>query len=303
MDQAGIVSLACGQLGLVTWQQAQAFGATRDRVNALVRGGAWQRERRGVYVVGAVASSWERRVMAACLAAGPTAAASHRTGARLAGFVDRSGPVELSVGGDQARRLAEVRVHRSECLPDMDLTKIGPIPMTTVARTIVDLAPTQPQATVARWVDQALREGSLHLLELRSCLGRLIGPGRGSYAGLEDVIALRLPGDRRAGSTLESEALAILRAAGLPEPVLQHPVRRPDGRVAFIDLAYPDARVGIEVDGWAFHTQRGAFDNDRERGNDLVLLGWQILHFTATTPPDQLVSTVRQALDRANAAR
>lgn len=298
MDHEGIVGLARRQLGLVTWRQAQAFGATRDRVNALVRGGAWQRERRGVYVVGAAAASWERRVMAACLAAGPSATGSHRTAARLAGLVDRSGPVELSAQSAQPRRLAGVRTHRTECLPDMDLTKIGPIPVTTVARTIVDLAPTQPQATVAGWVDQALREGLLELLELRSCLARLVGPGRGSYVQLEEVIALRRPEDRRAGSVLESEALAALRAAGLPDPVLQHPVRRPDGKVALLDLAYPDHRVGIELDGWAFHKQRASFDHDRERGNDLVLLGWHILHFTATTPPGQLVEAVRCALDR-----
>lgn len=172
--------------------------------------------------------------MAACLAVGTRAAASHRTGARLAGLVEHSGPIELTVQGSQPR-----------------------------------------------------------------CLARLVGPGRGSYAELEHLIDARCPGDGDAGSPLESQALAILRAAELPEPVLQHPVRRPCGKVALIDLAYPDERVGIEVDGWAFHTQRVAFDEDRARGNDLALLGWQILHFTATTRPAHLVATVRRALDLA----
>ncbi|CAN5601148.1 type IV toxin-antitoxin system AbiEi family antitoxin domain-containing protein [soil metagenome] len=291
-----MVALARSQHGLITRSQVLEMGGTDRQIDRLVRSGAWQRQRRGVMVAGAAADTWERQVMAACLAAGTGAVASHRSGARLASLVERCGQIQITVAEDRRVRLPGVEVHRSALLPIIDRATLRGVPVTTVSRTIVDLSSSQEEATLGIWVDAALRADQLHLLELRSCVARLAGPGRPSLATVRAVLAKRLPGYDPGDSNLEVRALAVLDAAGLPAPAQQFRVERPNGRPAFLDLAYPAHRVGIELDGWEHHGQRGAFDHDRSRRNDLTLLGWQIFNFTSSTTDHELESVVRRAL-------
>jgi very-short-patch-repair endonuclease len=79
-------------------------------------------------------------------------------------------------------------------------------------------------------------------------------------------------------------------------------VTRPDGKQAFIDLAYPHLRIAIELDGWATHGVRSAFESDRIRANDLVLMGWTVLRFTWSMSDRYLCETVLAAIERATAA-
>lgn len=298
MNTAAIVELAHTQHGLVTRCQALDLGSTDQRIKSLVATGAWSRLRRGVFAVGAAPETWERRVMGVVLAGGPSVVASHRTAARLAGLVDRSGRIEISSVGGRRPRLTGIQSHRASELSSVDRITLQGIATTTVERTIVDLSSTQGTATLARWVDHGIRRGMLDLGRLDDCANRLARPGRVGTLRMQSVLADRIggPGD----SELEGRALEYLRAGGLPEPTLQYRVERPNGRNAFIDLAYPEQRVGIELDGWEFHGQRGAFDDDRERRNDLTLLGWDMFHFTSTTTARSLVSTIRRALDRSD---
>jgi very-short-patch-repair endonuclease len=67
-----------------------------------------------------------------------------------------------------------------------------------------------------------------------------------------------------------------------------------------IDLCYPEQRIAIEYDGWDFHRGRQAFDRDRARANDLVLLGMQVLRFTSRSSDQVIVDTVRAAHARAS---
>ncbi len=98
-------------------------------------------------------------------------------------------------------------------------------------------------------------------------------------------------------------ALRAIAAAGLPAPVQQHVVRRADGRIARIDLAYPDLWIAVELEGWAWHAHRGAFDEDRIRRNELTLLGWLVVQLTAAMSDDELVRVIGAARDLALARR
>ena len=69
-----------------------------------------------------------------------------------------------------------------------------------------------------------------------------------------------------------------------------------DGRVYFLDLAYPNERIAIEIDGFEFHRSRGAFDSDRVRQNDLVRAGWIVLRFTSKSSDEEIVASVRALL-------
>jgi len=296
VDHARLNELARAQHGLLTKAQVLHHGGSDQRIRTLVSSGAWERERRGVFVAGAAPATWERQALAACLAAGPGALVSLRSAARLWDLVDRCGRLQLTVADDRRVRLAGVEVHRSALLPPMDQATAMGVPVTSFARTVVDLADSQDADVLGRWVDAGLRARTVDLLELRSCVARLAGPGRAGLDTIRAVLAKRLPGYDPGDSNLEVRALTILAAAGLPAPAQQFRVQRPSGKPAFIDLAYPTHRVGIELDGWEHHGLRTAFDDDRDRRNDLTLLGWQIFNFTSTTTDRTLERVIRAAL-------
>lgn len=296
MDESAITEVARSQRGLVTRAQAHHHGLSDRAIARRIERGAWTALRPGVYVVGGAPASWEQRVLAACLAGGPDVVASHRTALRLWEFVRASGRIEVLIPSRRRVRLESVTVHQSLLLPAIDRRTLAGIPITTVARTIADASARQDPRVVGRWIDDAMRRHRLDLLELRSCIARLSGPGRRNLRMVREALAIRLPGYDPGDSELEIRALRALASAGLAIPVQQHRVVRADGTPAFIDLAYPDAKVAIELDGWDAHGTRSAFDPDRIRRNELTLLGWRVYQFTSTMTDAQIVATVRRAL-------
>ncbi len=115
---------------------------------------------------------------------------------------------------------------------------------------------------------------------------------------MERLLEARLGSDP-GESALEGRVARWLVAAGLPPPVPQLWVVA-GGRRFRLDLAYPDRRVGFELDGWDVHARRVAFDGDRERGNELALAGWRIYHFTARSTREAVVRVAAAALSCAS---
>ena len=116
---------------------------------------------------------------------------------------------------------------------------------------------------------------------------------------MREILAARAPGFHPGESAPELRISRALVAAGLPAPVHQCPFRI-GKRTVRADLAYPDAGIVIEYDGWDFHSTRTAFDSDRARANELEILGLTVLRFTSKSSDAQVVATVRAALDRAS---
>ena len=164
--------------------------------------------------------------------------------------------------------------------------------VTSSERTLVDMATEVREAVVDDALESAIRLGhttAAHVLEHLD--------GRPGTAVVRELLARRGVGRPR-GSVLEGVFLRLVRRAGLPEPVRQHPVPTPD-TTYYIDFAYPDRRVAIEVDGRDVHSRREVFDSDRRRQNYLVLLGWTILRFSwsdVTKHPESVLSSLLQAL-------
>lgn len=296
IDHVALMAIARAQHGLITRKQALEHGATDDTLTALVRAGLLLRIRTGVYASGGAPTTWEQVAAAACLAGGPDVLASHRTAARLWGLVDGSGRVEVTVDGERRVRLPGVTVHQSILLVDGDRASCVGIPTTSLARTIIDVSGTQSAATVGRWVDARIRGGDLDLEALRATTARMAGPGRRRLRVVRRILAQRLPGYDPGDSELEVRAMRVLARSGLPTPVQQHPVVLPDGSLIRLDLAYPRVMVAIELDGWAFHGDRTSFERDRLRANQLTLLGWRLLRFTAQSTDTWLAQTVAAAL-------
>lgn len=301
MDERTISTLAARQHGLITRAQALDAGATDRQISHRLARGRWQRQRAGVYLIGGVPTGWEQLVHSACLAAGDDASGSHRTGARAWELVSRSGRIEITVDSHRRVRIPSVTVHRSILLPGLDRTLLNGLPVTTLERTIVDMSLTHAAAVVGSWIDTGIRRHRLDLDSLSGCINRLTVPGRPTPISAMTALSKRNPGYDPGRSELESRALIALADGGCPEPTRQHQVTRPDGRPAFIDLAYPALRIAIELDGWETHGIRSAFESDRIRANDLAVMGWTVLRFTWSMSNEYLCRTVLAAIARAAA--
>ena len=292
-----IAPLARRQLGLVTRVQAVKV-LTADQIRHRLRVGRLEPVRPGIYRVGGAPESWEQAVLGACLAV-PGSEASFRSAAalwNLEGFPPEG--IEITVPARRRRRLDGVIVHDTAVTGPMHSAAISNVPVTSAARTLCDLSAVAPAWIVERAVDEALRRKLVTLRTLQLVAADLEGRGRLRCTVTCDILEHRSGGDELSESAAESRIARLLVRAGLPRPVHQHRVRI-SGRTVRIDLAYPDAMVAIEYDGWDFHRTRGAFDRDRARANELELLGWIVLRFTARSGEQLIVDTVRAALDRA----
>ena len=172
--------------------------------------------------------------------------------------------------------------------------------MTSIERTLCDLGAVVDIATVRECVLRALQRGLTHPDRLIRRHLELGGKGRPGSAAARMVLAEVDVDLMLLESDLESALLAVILDAGLPRPVLQHPVRL-DGQRYRIDMAYPEMMVAIEADGFVVHSGRSVFEDDRSRQNALALAGWTVLRFTwrqVCTRPGWVVAQICDALDR-----
>ncbi|HLI02177.1 MAG TPA: type IV toxin-antitoxin system AbiEi family antitoxin domain-containing protein [Acidimicrobiales bacterium] len=308
MEKAGwpaLLDLAAGQHGLATRQQIEA-ALSRRAFDRRVAEGVLTQVGRGVWRVGAVPVTWRQRVMAACLSVGPPVAASHHSAAELWRIeevarqrIHLTVPRQRGGGVGKALRAAGIVVHRAE-LPPESVTQRYRIPVTTLPRTLVDLAGALSTAdgllaTIADGLDRR-RLLDLDALRRERERRRPVAGGQVVDGLLERWVADKGEKGGRSDSDAEVRLYAGLVDAGLPIPAKQYEVCLPGGGLARLDLAYPLQRVGVEFDGFAFHKGREAFDHDRARMAELAALDWLILPVTSTDRADDVIRRVRGAL-------
>lgn len=145
-------------------------------------------------------------------------------------------------------------------------------------RTLLDLAGIKhPRLESA--IDQALMQGLTSLGQLWLLYEEDWTRGRRGIAILRSHLIDRTVGQAPTESDLELMLAAIVREFALPEPARQYWIDLPGDSIR-VDFCYPDARLVIETDGYAFHADRKAFDSDRARDAELQVLGWRVLRFT-----------------------
>lgn len=266
--------MAARQHGVVTRSQALAAGIGSEAIRDRRGRGALHPLHRGVYLVGHPAPPPLAREQAALLAVGASAHLAGRTAASLWGLLpaDPEADVEIVVVGRQVRARSGLAIRRAtRALDRADLRRAGGLPVTAPARTIVDLAPRLDDDALERLVHdaQVLRLASAGAV--RAALERA-----GAVAGAP---RLRRALDGTARGITRSEAerllLAVLRRARLPGP-------RRNARVCGyeVDALWPDRRLIVEVDGFAAHGTRRAFERDRRRDMDLQSSGYRVVRVT-----------------------
>jgi very-short-patch-repair endonuclease len=264
MDRA-VAELARRQHGIVTTRQLAAAGIGASGIKVRVRDGRLVRLHRAVYQVGPVLARYGRE-MAALLACGNEAVLSHHSAAAIWGFRPPH-QEDVHVTTERARTTSRpgIQVHRSASL--QAAVREG-LYLTTPARTLLDLASRLPLQELERAVEQAivLRLTTNDLIEAQC------EPGRRGAAKLRRALLIE-PGLTR--SEGERRLRRLVRAAGLPRPVS-------NTRVAGweVDLLWREQRLVVEVDGFAFHGSRHAFERDRRRDADLVAAGYRVVRFT-----------------------
>jgi len=235
--------------GLVTRAQALRAGITPDELKHRVRAGALIRVHRGVYRVGHRAPSYEARYLAAVLAGGEGALLSGLSAAHLHRLVKGS-PPPPEVTAPTVRRIRGVRTKRRVRPNAREATRVRGIPVTTVERTLIDIAPSLLVDKLARArVPKAPGTGKLR-------------------AVLEGDASLSL-------SKLEERAVKLVRDDGLVLPE----TNRPAGGHR-VDLRWPAQRLTVELDGYHYHRSRHAWERDRKREREARARGDDFRRFT-----------------------
>jgi hypothetical protein len=228
--------------------------------------------------------------MAAVLALGPGATLSHRPAGAHWEIARWSGVCEVTTARKPASRRG-IRVHQSQLPPDEITTHAG-IPVTTVPRTLFDLAAVLPE----RQLERALNEAEVLRRWDELSLDRLLRryPGRKGSSAVRAVLDKRRAGATVTKSDLEEQFLALVDAAGLPRPELNVLVEGFE-----VDALWRRERVVVELDARSTHGTVQAFERDRERDRLLSVARWRPIRVTArqmATSPHVLVADVQNLL-------
>ena len=296
---AAVAAIARAQHGLVTRSDVLGAGASATMAHRWTREGRLERVHTGVYRVAGAPPSWEQALLAAVLAAGDGALASHLAAAALWGLVEeRPGP-EVTVDRGRLPRLHGVVVHRSKDVGEAARSRRRGVPVTDPLRTVVDLGAVAPRWVVEEALDRGLARQLFSIAAVERARGRVAKPGRRGSGVLREVLERRALQDGVPDSVLEPRMARLLERHGLPPAAFQHEVRRHGRFVARIDVAYPDARLAVEADGYGSHATRQAHEHDLARQNAVVLLRWDVLRFTwadVTRRPGRVAAEIREAL-------
>ena len=284
--------------GLLFTDTFHRAGVSTWKLNRMVATGALVRLRPGVFHLVGASLSWEASLAAVCLGRKPHAVASHRSALRLWGLRTIDDEIEATVRYPRSGRVEGATIHRSADLRLDHVTFVEGIPVTNPVRTLCDAGLIFPEHEVRRMVNHALATDLVTRSDLWGFRIEVGRQGRNGVGRLHRVLEDLPYGAERAESGPEVELLQICQSHGLPEPAVQFPIVV-GGRRYRVDLAYPEAQVLIEFDGYEAHSDPTRFVDDRRRQNDLVLTGWSVLRFTYPDLrdwPDTVAAKIRQSI-------
>ncbi|MGH2836802.1 MAG: type IV toxin-antitoxin system AbiEi family antitoxin domain-containing protein [Thermoleophilaceae bacterium] len=268
-----IAELAERQHGKVSRRQLLRLGLGERAIEYRLAKGLLRPDYRGVYALGHRPHSRESRWMAAVLYAGEGAVLSHWSAASHWRLRPGTGPRSHVTVGRRKRSRPDITIHYGQLQAD-EVTEEQGIPVTTPARTLLDLAPLLPSPVLARMVEAAPSRGA----SVAVLLDRY--PSRAGVPRLRSALATPTPTTR---SDLEATILEAMGNAGLPRPEVNAFV---DGYE--VDFVWREHGVIAELDTYATHGSRAALERDRERDRKLALAEWRVVRMTGEDGLDDL---------------
>jgi len=266
-----VATLAGRQGGVITYAQLRTLGVGRGAIEHRLLSGSLHRRHRGVYVVGHLAKAPLVEEFAAVLACPDGSLVSHHAAAALHGLRPPVvPPIDVTVRRGDPRRHPGIRIHAvsTQLDPADTLVRAG-LPITAPARTLLDLAAVLT-ARDLRWAMEEARvlrvvaERDLQAVMERYPRQRGVGLLRGAVGSTGSE-------PRMTRSEAERRLIDLIDAAGLPAPAL-------NARIAGleVDTLWRSERLVVEVDGYAFHSGRTAFERDRRRDAALQSAGLRV---------------------------
>jgi very-short-patch-repair endonuclease len=286
--ERAIARIAARQDNVITGDQLTAAGLGRGAIAHRVKAHTMQRLHVSVYLLGAAPPTPMARARAAALACGPDAVVSHRSAACLFGLLPEiAGDTDVTVPGRNPGDHPGIRLHRVKSLPRHHVTNVNGIKVTSIARTICDLAATEsPHAT-----EQAFQEALYREIVTDKALQAVLD--REPRRRGAPVIRALLENPSLTRSERERRLLKLIEQAGLPKPLTNVPL---NGYKA--DAFWPQYNLILEFDGWHAHGHRHAFESNRKRDQIMLTKGLRTLRVTdrqLTTEPIALVARIAQS--------
>lgn len=290
--EEGIEAIATRAHGVATRQELLAAGVSVDEINHRLRIGALLSVHPGVYRVGHRAPSREARYLAAVRACGEGALLCGLAAAHLHALIRGEAPM-AEVMTPTERRIAGVRTRRSRLIDSRDAMICHGIPVTTVPRTLVDVAGMLSVADLASTCHEAQVKYGTRPAAVLAVLDR-----RPNSKGARNLPRILFGDEPVTLSKLESRFLARLRAAGLPLPETNRPA---GGRR--VDCRWPGYRLTVELDGYRYHHSRHAWEQDRIREREAYARGDQFRRYTygdVFETPSRMLTELRALLSGAS---
>ena len=267
-----LADLAEDQYGVVSTRQLKTLGYSRAAITRAARSGRLHPLHRGVYAVGHKSLTWHGHCLAAILACGPNAVASHTSAAWLWGLsTSRPGTFHVTV---PTRRHAKAAMHLHFArFADEDCTFLEGIPATSLARTLLDLAATVSTTRLDRAIERAEGRALFDLRAVDALLAR-VGGHRGA-GRLRRALAIYRDDPAFIRSRLERRFRDLVRRSGLPTPSMNFQ----EGEYQ-LDAYWQRERFAVELDVYETHGSRAAFESDRMRQENLKLRGIEMIRVT-----------------------
>jgi very-short-patch-repair endonuclease len=285
-----IGALAGRQHGVVSLQQLRALGVPEHVVRARRKAERWYPLHRGVYAVGHEALTPKSHFLAAVYACGPGSLVSHRAAGALQGLLSATGAIEVTAArGCKAK--PGITVHRSRLIHADDRAEVDGIPVTSVARTFVDLADVVNDRQLTGAMRQAELRRILDVGAIEAALDRT--PGRKGRHRLKRVLLAYRPEPQLLRSRAEQKLKRLCEHHRLPQPQFNAQVAGYE-----VDIYWPEAKLALEFDGAATHQTRFAFHEDRRRDRALATEGVQVARVTWPDLDASLMEQVRKILRR-----
>ncbi len=287
-------NLATRQHGVVARRQLLEIGLTPRMIQRRIEAGRLHCLHRGVYAYGHKRLTLQSQRMAAVLACGRRAALSHRSAAALWGFArPHRGPLEVVARTGRGKKGRRGILTREGLLAEWERTAVAAIPVTSVARTLFDLAEVVDEDQLGYAFAEADRLRLLRMPELEAVYARF--PRRRSIRPIRRLVE-EARAEELSRSPLEDRVIELCRRYELPMPATNVDVLGDE-----VDALWPRERLIVEADSIAFHSHRAAFEGDRARDAKRQVEGYRVIRLThrrLTREPAVVAGEIRRLLLR-----